>query len=88
MKLATSNPALSEPFRDTGDYVVVVPERPDLICGIMGPGRRSGAIKAEKIQSTFTKADTRLKIVVRALKNVSSNGTYTRDRILRPARRA
>lgn len=40
MKLATSNPALSEPFRDTDDYVAVAAnsERLDLICGIIwGP---------------------------------------------------
>jgi len=75
MKLAISNPALSESFRDTDDYVAANPERPDLICGITGLGRRSGAIKAGKIQSTLRRY-RRLKIVVHVLKNVASNGTY------------
>jgi len=53
MKLAISNPALSESFRDTDDYIAANPERPDLICGITGLGRRSSTIKAGKIQSTL-----------------------------------
>lgn len=56
MKLATSNPALSEPFHDTHDYVAVAanPARDwTSFSGITEPGCRSGAIKAGKIQSTL-----------------------------------
>lgn len=57
------------------NYVALAanPERLDLICDITEPGRRSGAIKAEKIQSRnirLMKADTQLKIIVRRLKNI------------------
>lgn len=90
MKLATSNPALSEPFRDTGRLRSrwrPHDQAPGLICDVTEPGRRSGTIKAggRCSRGIYVWRDTQLKSAVRALKNVSSNGTYARDRTLRAA---
>jgi len=85
MKLATSNPTLSEPFRDTDDYVAVAANPRDWTSfnDITEPGRRSGD-KSRKDTVHLTKADPRLKIIVsRFLKNVSMQCATE----LRPARR-
>jgi len=80
MKLAASNPTLSESFRDTRQLCRCRDPRvrPSLICGIAESSRRSGAIKAGKIQPrNIRRYESRYAIKDRrTCLEKCSNGTY------------